>query len=215
MYDSTAAADIPASAEMVAGYIDGLYRWTDADWARFSHAVRIRIAVKASTNDGDVLDVEPGDAGPADAPGWIRRRQAAGYARPTIYCMASAVAEVRRACAGLDFDLWVAHYTGVAHAEPGAAATQYANPTYTGAHYDLSLVTDDGWPHRLAAPETKEPAMHMFDPGDGKIYLVTGDTYWHVPDEPTFFDLAAAGIPAGKLKPATWAALSAALVRAT
>src|SRR5258706_6674669 len=103
MHDSTTATDIPPDAEMVGGYIDGQFAWKQSDWDRFPNVPKIRIAVKSSTNDGDVLDVEPGDAGPADAPEWIRKRQAAGYARPTIYCMASAVDEVKRACEGLTF----------------------------------------------------------------------------------------------------------------
>lgn len=36
MYDSTNPGAIPASAALVAGYVDGLYRWSDAAWARFA-----------------------------------------------------------------------------------------------------------------------------------------------------------------------------------
>jgi hypothetical protein len=145
MYDSITAADIPANAEMVAGYVDGLYRWSDSDWARFPRAVKIRIAVFASTNDGHVLDVEPGNATPAQARGWILMRQAAGLTRPTIYCSRSDRAAVESACAGLAYDLWIAAYDLIIPTLlPGTVATQYVDPTYgSGGHYDKSLVRDD------------------------------------------------------------------------
>src|SRR5438309_3633948 len=79
MYDSTSAHDIPLAAAMVAGYIDHpLYTWSVADWARFPHAVKVRIATRASTSDGHVLDCETGDATPTQCPGWVRIRRAAG-----------------------------------------------------------------------------------------------------------------------------------------
>lgn len=175
MHDSVTARDIPSDAEMVAGYIDGKYAWSAADWARFPHAAKVRIAVRASTNDGDVLDVEPGDATPAQAAGWIRMRQAAGYFRPTIYTLFSWVDQVHVACKGLDYDLWVAHYTGKPHNEAGAVATQYADPATSGGHFDLSLVVDDGWPHRTAPhppnpphpPEEDDDMAKLLHPTEG------------------------------------------------
>ena len=147
LYDSVTAADIPADAEMVSGYVDGRYRWSPSDWARFPHAVQVRIAVSASTNDGDVLDVEPGDATPAQCPDWIRMRQAAGLPRPTIYCNRSTMGAVQDACRGLSYSLWIAEWTGSAHPILGAVAVQYASPgTGSGGHYDLSAVYDDSWP---------------------------------------------------------------------
>lgn len=186
MYDSTTAADIPARAPMVAGYIDGAFAWSARDWARFVGVPRVTIAVHASTNDGDVLDVESGDATPAQAPAWIKHRQAAGLWRPTIYCPRSWVPDVHAACSGLVYDLWTADYTGHAHVTAGAVATQYANPPSSGGHYDLSLVTDDAWPYRVAptpAPsppatiETEEPDMPFVvkKNGDPTAWLVVSD----------------------------------------
>jgi hypothetical protein len=146
MYDSTNAFDIPAGAEIVGGYVDGHYVWGPDSWARFPNAQKVRIAVFSTTNDGDVLDVEPGNAGPGDAPNWIRLRQRSGLKRPTIYCSRSTVPAVQAACAGLEFDLWVAEWTGQPHLVPGSVATQYASPeTGSGGHYDLS-VTNGTWP---------------------------------------------------------------------
>jgi hypothetical protein len=151
MYDSTNAAAIPQTAEIVAGYVDGLYRWSDADWARFPNAQKVRIAVLATTNDGLVLDVEAGNYPASAAPGWIRMRQGNGLARPTIYCSrigtpGYGMADVQAACVGLQYDLWIADWTGSQHMVSGSVATQYASPgTGSGGAYDLS-VTNGMWP---------------------------------------------------------------------
>ena len=71
MYDSIHASAIPANAKMVAGYVDGLFKWSTADWARFPHAVKVRIACFGHTDSGQVLDVEAGNATPAQAPAWV------------------------------------------------------------------------------------------------------------------------------------------------
>jgi len=140
MYDSVTPSAIPADAEVVAGYVDGLYRWSDADWARFPNAAKVRIAVFPWTNDGDVLDVETGDATPAQAPGWLAQRQAANPGkRFTIYCSLSWVPEVQAACQGLDYDLWIAHYTYQEHLEPGSVATQWTDKGSNGLNVDISL----------------------------------------------------------------------------
>jgi hypothetical protein len=150
MYDSAYPAQIPGQPEMVAGYVDGKYVWTQADWDRFPNAVKVRIAVFPWTNDGDVLDCEKYDATPEECPAWIRMRQAAGLAVPTIYCGASAVPAVKAACAGLTYSLWIADWTGTPHLPDGAAACQYA----ARGTYDLSLVAD-WW--MAAVPESPMP----------------------------------------------------------
>lgn len=174
MFDSVTAADIPVTAAMVAGYANGRYEWSPEDWARFPNAVHVRIATRANIvgPDVDVLDVEPGDAIPGQAPGWIRIQHDFGYHRPTIYCPASMRQQVVAACdqigphlvAGVHYDLWIARYRASAaippHNEPGAAATQYANAATSGGHYDLSLVADDAWPHRTAPTPTPGDNMH-------------------------------------------------------
>lgn len=161
MYDSTNPNDIPTSAQMVAGYVDGIYGpnfksfgltagWDAAGWGRFPGSARARIAISAATNDGHVLDVENGDATPAQAPGWVRMRIAAGLARPTLYVNRSNWAAVAAACAGLPVDWWVATLDGTKAVAPPAGAiapiaVQYANAAASGGHYDLSAVADS-WP---------------------------------------------------------------------
>lgn len=144
-----------SDAALVAGYINGRYAWSQADWNLFPHSIHVEISV-TSSGAGDVLDVENGDATPEEGYGWIERRKAAGLDRPTIYCSRSVVPAVRAATGKFilnrDYDLWVADYTGKAHslvaAGPGAelqvAAVQHTNT----AKWDISTVYDDGWPHR-------------------------------------------------------------------
>jgi hypothetical protein len=148
MYDSTTAADIPAGAQMVGGYVDGKYAWTPADWARFPNATHVKIAVFATTNDGTVGDREQGDMTEADLVTWVRMRRAAGV-DPTGYCSESNWPACRAAFAAAgepEPHWWVASYPGAGAVIPaGAVAHQYADPITSGGHWDLSAVADY-WP---------------------------------------------------------------------
>lgn len=162
MYDSVNPENIPTSATLVAGYVDGLYRWSDADWARFPNSIHVRIACFASTNDGVVLDVETGDATPAQAPGWVQRRRAVGI-DPTIYCNTTIWPQVVAAFinAGVPQPhYWIAAYPGIGPTlYAGSVAHQYADP----GPYDLSVVADY-WPgvDPIPAPNTP-PVPHRKD----------------------------------------------------
>ena len=156
MYDSVDPSQIPADAAIVAGYIDGRYAWTQADWDRFPNAQHVRIAVFASTDDGEVLDVESGDATPDEAPGWVTKRRFAGV-KPTIYTSLSMVPVVAEAMTKVGVPqpfYWVADWTGQSHLVPNSVATQYANPPGSGGPWDLS-VTNGTWP--AAAPPKPSP----------------------------------------------------------
>jgi hypothetical protein len=147
MYDAVTAANIPADAGMVAGYIDKikLEPWSAADWERFPRATKVTIVKKAGTNAGHVLDVEPGDATPAEAPGWVRMRRAAG-ADPTIYCNLSTWPSVRAAFSDAGVaqpHYWIARYDGDPAIPDGAVAKQYLGNVAPG--YDVSSVLDY-WP---------------------------------------------------------------------
>lgn len=146
-FDSVTPASIPQGSEFVAGYVDGLYAWSDQDWMRFPNATKIGIAVFSSTNDGHVLDVEPGDATSVQSVGWVQRRRAAGV-DPTVYCGLWQWHEVWQAfeAAGVEQPhYWIAHYDNDPTLPIGATAKQYANPPLTGGHYDASAVADV-WP---------------------------------------------------------------------
>ena len=119
MFDSIDLTQIPKQAEAVACYVNG-YWPTFRDLEKFwPHAKRLSIAVTSSA-DAECLDVEPGDATPADAPGWVRRQQRRGLRQPVIYCSLSMVPAVLQALdnAGIkrsEIRLWTAHYTHEPH----------------------------------------------------------------------------------------------------
>lgn len=153
MYDgiSILAAGIARAhpnAMRIAYYIDGRYAWTQAEIDLFPHADHVTIAVRPTTNAGDVLDVEPGDAAAAAAGGWIAMRKAAGLYRPTIYCSRSVIPAVRAGTGsyvlGKDYDIWVAEYTGIPHQVGLCAATQYESTP----DWDATAVYNQDWPHR-------------------------------------------------------------------
>lgn len=140
----------------VAGYDNGRYAWSPEQWALFPGADHVHISVTASADTGDVLDVETGDATPAQARGWIEMRHAAGLYRPTVYCSKGVVPEVRAATGSLilgkDYDIWVAWYTSATPppVPPGLPAAQFAAWQYEATTgYDANRVLDPNWPHRL------------------------------------------------------------------
>ena len=148
MYDAIPekVGNIPQDAPLVAGYIDGFYAWSSAAWARFPEAVKVQIAVSAGTNAGQVLDVETGDATPAQAPAWCHMRRAAGQI-PTVYCSLDSWPTVRAAFtqSGIPEPCWwIADYNGSEAIMAGAIAHQFTdNPP--ASPYDTSSVADF-WP---------------------------------------------------------------------
>jgi len=152
MYDAVSPANIPATATMVAGYINGPYAWTQAEWDRFPNASKVEISVRAADRRGHVLDVESGAnmPTPADAPPWVAARRAAG-ADPTVYCNYSTWPLVRAAFqnAGIpEPHYWIAKYDKNPAIPAGAVAKQHTNT----AAWDLSSVADY-WPGVDPAPE--------------------------------------------------------------
>jgi hypothetical protein len=147
------ARQFPDAAK-IAGYVNGSFAWSQAEWNLFPKADHVTISVTAGANAGDVLDCEAGDATPGQTAGWIAMRKAAGLYRPTIYCSLDAIPAVRAGTGsfvlGKDYDIWVAQYTGVPHEIAGCAATQYEST----ANYDISIVYDSGWPHRKAPAQS-------------------------------------------------------------
>ena len=118
----------------------------------------------SSTNDGHVLDVEPGCSTPASAPGWVQRRRKAGV-DPTVYCSLSAWPTVRAAFhnAGVaEPHWWVAAYPGNGpNLYPGTVAHQYANP----GPVDISVVADI-WPGVDTTPTAPTPEVDMVTPAE-------------------------------------------------
>ncbi|MEU4804302.1 hypothetical protein [Actinosynnema sp. NPDC023587] len=154
MYDSTRPWEIPAGAEMVAGYVDGRWAWSQEAWDRFRNAIKVRISAVGATHHAEVFDVEPGCIWPPEnvVPLVVRAR-AAGI-DPTVYCnRRNHWAGVRAVFDAADVPqphYWVAEYDGVAEVPAGSVGKQYRAPEASGkakspAHYDISSMADY-WP---------------------------------------------------------------------
>jgi hypothetical protein len=145
MYDSVEVSQIPATAEAVAGYVGGKWPTFNVLVQRFPHTHRLSIAVNAS-EDADCLDVETGDATPAEAPAWFRRQIRLGKTLPCFYANSSTMPAVIAAltAAGIprnQYRVWSAHYTGVPHIQPGSDATQWYDKAL-GRNLDISWCKD-------------------------------------------------------------------------
>ena len=171
MYDAVTPSRIPAGAALVAGYVNGKFANLDGLRSHCPHAVIVGISVTASADLGDVLDVETGDATPAQAPGWVKKRRAAG-ADPTVYCNEStwpSVLAAFKAAGVAQPHYWIAKWDGSANIPAGAVAKQFQ----TGAGFDVSSVAAH-WPGIDPAPK---PAPPKTPPAKGKTYTVVhGDT---------------------------------------
>lgn len=179
MYDSVTASNIPLTAGAVAGYVDGLYAWSAADWNRWgSGVIKVRIAVSYRTNNGDVLDIEPGNDTTHNGrvlgdniATWVRARLSAGLLRPVLYVNDSEWADVRAAMALAQLDdkveYWVSEPTGKQHIPEGAVACQYGWDGKFG--YDLSLLSSDcPW----ALPPEPQPLRALGNPSTGPLWVL-------------------------------------------
>jgi len=185
MRDSTTAADIPLHGlDLVAGYRNGRFEWSDADWQRFPGIGHVYIDVNGThPQDAGVLDVEPFDATTTQAVGWVKQRLALkpDYP-PVIYCNRSTLTPLFNAmnAAGLQvvkhFRLWVATLDGTKTLPDmtGVTAVQYAGENLTGGHYDESIVYDDAW----HAPKTAAPqrAYTVVELPDGQAFKAVSGT---------------------------------------
>jgi hypothetical protein len=128
---------------------------------RFPHAHRLSIAVNAS-EDADCLDVETGDATPAEAPAWFHRQIKLGKKLPCLYANTSTMPAVitALAAAGIQrnqYRVWTAHYTGVPHIEPGSDATQWYDKAL-GRNLDISWCKDTFFG---GASDTWQPGLEI------------------------------------------------------
>jgi hypothetical protein len=137
-YDSTTPSEIPAH-QPIAAYADGEYaveRSSVSDPAQV-----IWIDVSGGDTNATALDVEPGDATPAEVAGWVRDRLAAHPgALAIVYTMRSEWAAAKASVATLPASMraqvrwWIADPTGQPHIVPGSQATQW----YWGPDYDIN-----------------------------------------------------------------------------
>jgi hypothetical protein len=141
IYDAVTPDNIPRSAEVVAGYIDGDFTWPEEAWNRWPDALKVLITVSGSLT-GNVADVESGNMSPDEARKWIEAKHDKGMHESTVYCSRSSFEAVRAACEGQDYAIWVADWTGSPHPVHGTVATQYRN---VGNAYDLSMAYSQEW----------------------------------------------------------------------
>jgi len=137
-YDSVTPSQIPAG-HPVATYADGPY-------AAQQSQVSGKQALWIDTNGSDpgrasVLDVEPGDATPAQAAQWVQQRETQHPGQiAVVYTMMSDWGAAQQAISALPHAMqanvrwWIADPTGTPHIVPGATATQW----YWGPNYDIS-----------------------------------------------------------------------------
>lgn len=146
MFDSVTLSEIPESANAVAGYVGGRYETFPELEKRWPRAKRLSIAVNAH-EDAECLDIESGDAVPAQAPDWLVRQEHRGVVKPVLYGSQSTVAGILEALGQAHitrsrYRVWSAHYTGVPHIEEYADATQWTDRAL-GRNLDESLCKAD------------------------------------------------------------------------
>ncbi|MGH3280890.1 MAG: hypothetical protein ACRDNW_17395, partial [Trebonia sp.] len=138
IYDSVSPGAIP-DGKPAAVYANGSYAASSAQVA--GHHSVLWIDTNGSDPAANVLDVEPGDATPAGAAHWVKKRLSS---RPhevaIVYTMRSEWRQVRDHVAALPpwmqskVRYWIADPTGVPHVVAGASATQW----YWGHSYDVT-----------------------------------------------------------------------------
>jgi hypothetical protein len=137
-YDSVTPGQIPAG-HPIATYADGPYQVQPGQVAG-------KNVLWVDTNGTDpgkaaVLDVEPGDATPAQAATWVQQRETQHPGQlAVVYTMRSDWSQAQQAISALPHAMqanvrwWIADPTGTPHILPGATATQW----YWGPNYDIS-----------------------------------------------------------------------------
>lgn len=175
MYDAVNSLNIPATAEVVGGYVTGRFTWTNADWNRFPKAVKVRFdATGGLPLQSDVLDVEPGNLGVAEvtegmtaeqveeiwaelcarAKTWVEAREAHNLGS-TCYIQASRKNQLANELKGHAAVYLMADW-GISQqsAETLVRGAEIGVQFHTEPGYDVSVIHDDWYP----APKSAAPA---------------------------------------------------------
>ena len=168
MADSTNPFDIPAGQfPIVAGYTDGLYAWSGAGWKYHEASVHFRLCCTSIDLTAHCADIEPGCLSAAQGAEFVFQKVSRGEVA-YLYYSESRTNEIHAALGarGLDpghaYGGWVARWDNRAVLDVAGYIKQYANPTLTGAHYDLSVAAD-----YLPGVDSLPPPPPVSGPGAG------------------------------------------------
>ncbi len=187
MGDSTDLAGIPATVAVVATYINGHVGVSTPEQleARFPHARygHVWIDVDGSRADrADVLDVEPGDAGPGTANLWVQSWHALKRpGLPVLYVNRSEIDAVVAAClsGGMrlihEYGLWVATLDGTQYEGAGVVACQVTDHgTWDeSVVYDASIWLPVAPPKPRITPQQAHDAIVKIEGGMAQIAAAT------------------------------------------
>jgi hypothetical protein len=185
MFDTVTVASVPSfantAADAVAGYIDGRYADMGALSAAFPKAHHLSIAVRSS-DVADCLDIETGDATPAEAAFWVRMAQAHHVWRPCLYADRSTMPQVianlkAHGIARSAVRLWVADWTFTPHVPAGYDACQWTDRAL-GRNLDESLCLETFF------AQTKPAADHPGGVASADVHLDFGTGAWTVHSRP-------------------------------
>jgi hypothetical protein len=188
MYDTALNDQFPDGAQAYAAYVDGSVG-NQPNYAyivsAFPHAQHLSIALFASDN-ADVLDVEPGAAGPGDFPDWYARQVRRGVPRPCVYADVSTMdgsilptlsqSGIPRA----NVRLWTAHYDVGEHIcgpdscgslSINADGTQWT-PNALGLVLDQSLLAGDFFSTEPAVTTEAELQSGQLNAGSKSITAI-------------------------------------------
>lgn len=196
LYDSTNEANYPA-AGYKAGYGDGRYTNFAALKAQYGDLAKIDIDVTGNpTGQENCVDIETGDATPADAPRVVRQMIANGFNPPWLYCDKATwedVVDVLIAAgippAGVKW--WIADYTGSPHfpTYDGLVATACQYSGGVTARFDTSCVQPDAFttvvtssPPPIPPPSTPQgpPVPTLSADIVCTVPTPTGKGYWDI-----------------------------------
>lgn len=152
MVDSVVPGILPVNVGLVAGYVNGKYKWKKADWDRFPDSQHVRYNVTGEPNRGNALDVERYDATAADAPKWWDSVTWCPKADLAIYCNRSTVPSVISAMGKRPWVLILATLDGsrpVSQNGKMVSAVQSWGAKQLGTNIDISEVFNNTW-HKAA-----------------------------------------------------------------
>lgn len=140
-FDSVNLSQIPSNPAAVAGYTSGTWPTWFQLAALFPHAQRVSVAVNTS-HIAKCLDIEPGDAVPSQAPGWVLAAEHAGVYRPCLYENASELPAVLANLSAARIPrssvlIWLADWTFRPGLVSGSDCTQWTDHAF-GRNLDES-----------------------------------------------------------------------------